>query len=48
MNLPLLLALTLLGTPPEGVEFHEGTWQSALDRAAKEKKLVFADFYTDW
>lgn len=48
MNLSLLLAVTLLGAPPGGVEFHDGSWQSALDKAAKEKKLIFADFYTEW
>ena len=47
MWIPMVLALSVLPAP-KGVQFYEGSWESALDQAAKEKKLVFADFYTDW
>ena len=47
MWITIVLALSVL-TPPKGVQFYEGSWESALEQATKEKKLVFADFYTDW
>ncbi|TDJ66765.1 MAG: DUF255 domain-containing protein [Planctomycetota bacterium] len=30
------------------IEWFEGTYQAALDRAAAEERLVFIDFWTDW
>lgn len=31
-----------------GITFFEGTWQQALDQAAKEKKIIFLDAYAAW
>ena len=42
----LLVAGSL--TSAGGVEFYKGSWAEALKEAEKAKKLVFADFYTDW
>ena len=33
---------------PGAIEWFEGTYQAALDRAAAEEALVFIDFWTDW
>lgn len=42
----LFLAATTLGA--QGIEFHQGDWASALQRARAEKKLIFLDAYTTW
>mgnify|MGYP000949200888 CR=1 FL=1 len=34
--------------PETGIIFFSGTWQQCLDKAKKEKKLVFLDAYADW
>ena len=34
--------------PEEGIDFHSGTWQQALDQAKKENKLIFLDLYASW
>lgn len=47
----LLLALVLLAGPflhAQEIRFHHGDWQSALELAAREHKLVFVDAYTTW
>jgi thiol:disulfide interchange protein len=31
-----------------GIQFHQGTFQEALNKATKENKLVFMDAYTAW
>ncbi|MBA3725630.1 MAG: hypothetical protein H0W86_04045 [Armatimonadetes bacterium] len=31
-----------------GIMWHPGDLQSALGKAASDKTLVMADFYTDW
>lgn len=31
-----------------GIKFEDGNWQATLDKAKKEKKLVFLDAYTTW
>lgn len=31
-----------------GIEFHHGDWQSAMQRASDENKLIFIDFMTEW
>ena len=46
-----LLTLLVLSSPvlhAEGVVFFQGTWEEALDRAAKENKYIMVDAYTDW
>ena len=32
----------------EGIQFHKGTWEEALQLAKKENKLIFLDIYTTW
>lgn len=32
----------------EGIIFHTGTWQQALDLAKKENKIIFLDAYASW
>ena len=32
----------------EGITFHIGTWQQALDLAKKENKMIFLDAYASW
>ena len=44
----LLLLLTGTLLHAEGVQFFKGTWQEALDLAAKENKYIMVDAYTDW
>ncbi|MDP2423566.1 MAG: thioredoxin family protein [Bacteroidales bacterium] len=31
-----------------GINFFEGTWDEALQKAKKEKKLIFLDVYATW
>ncbi|CAN5899450.1 hypothetical protein BH11BAC4_BH11BAC4_09510 [soil metagenome] len=32
----------------EGIQFYRGTWQTAIEKAAKENKLIFLDIYASW
>ncbi len=32
----------------EGIQFHKGTWNEALQLAKKENKLIFLDIYATW
>lgn len=32
----------------EGIQFHNGTWEEALQIAKKENKLIFLDIYATW
>ena len=32
----------------EGMKFQKGNWQEIKELAAKENKLIFVDFYTQW
>lgn len=32
----------------EGIQFHKGTWEEALQLAKKENKLIFLDIYATW
>ncbi|HRW75048.1 MAG TPA: thioredoxin family protein [Saprospiraceae bacterium] len=32
----------------QGIQFHEGTWLSALEQAGRDNKLIFMDCYTTW
>lgn len=31
-----------------GIQFEHGSWQEMKERARKENKLIFVDFYTEW
>jgi|GEM_PF-6765007 len=51
----ILLFATVLGQSVQslaksntGVQFFSGTFQQALEKARKERKNVFIDFYADW
>ena len=32
----------------QGIDFFHGSWEEALEKAAKEDKLIFVDAYTTW
>lgn len=32
----------------EGIQFHKGTWEEALQAAKNENKLIFLDIYATW
>ena len=32
----------------QGIHFFQGTWSEAVNKAAKENKMIFIDFYTQW
>lgn len=47
----VLIALMLVSlnlAAQEGIKFQHGTWAQAKELAAKENKLIFVDFYTQW
>lgn len=44
----LLFCILPLGSMAQGIVFETGTLSEALEKAGKENKLVFVDFYTDW
>lgn len=33
---------------PEGIDFHTGTWQQAIEKAKAENKTIFLDAYASW
>lgn len=37
-----------IADPKEGIQFHKGTWEEALQIAKKENKLIFLDVYATW
>ena len=46
-------AIFLQATPPHepettGIQFHEGTWEQALQMAKEQDKLIFLDAYASW
>jgi thiol-disulfide isomerase/thioredoxin len=45
IQLLLLIAIGMFG---QGIEFEQGTFQQALDKAKQENKMVFMDCYTTW
>ncbi len=45
----LLMFITLQQvTTAAGIEFFQGTWEQALEKASKEEKLIFVDAYAEW
>ncbi|MEO0469894.1 MAG: thioredoxin family protein, partial [Bacteroidota bacterium] len=44
----LLISCCSMGLEAAGIKFFEGSWDDALAKAKKEKKVVFVDAYTDW
>ena len=50
--LPILLSLSATARVPhpekEGIQFFEGSWSQALQRAREEKKPIFLDISASW
>ena len=50
--LTIFLSFTLINANGQevyrGIEFHEGDWQSTLNKAKSWNKLIFIDFMTEW
>jgi len=46
--LPLLFFAEENFTAKKGIDFYNGTYQEALEKATTEKKLVFVYLYADW
>ncbi|MFM2392850.1 MAG: hypothetical protein RLZZ546_832 [Bacteroidota bacterium] len=46
----LILSFVFLsvGLIAQGIQFFEGTWSEALEKANKEEKLLFVDAYAQW
>lgn len=44
----ILSLLVVSNTVAQGIDFFEGTWQEALEKAKKEEKLLFVDAYAQW
>jgi len=45
-----LLSLLMLTVKAQdgGIQFEDGNWQEIKEKAIKENKLIFVDFYTEW
>jgi len=46
--LALLISSFSSTTSATGIEFFQGTWEEALEKATKEEKVIFVDAYTTW
>lgn len=44
----LVFQSTLFAQSAKTINFEHGTWAQALEKATKENKLIFVDFYTQW
>ncbi|MEM1325682.1 MAG: thioredoxin family protein [Bacteroidota bacterium] len=46
----LVIAILLLvqSSFAKGIEFFEGTWEEAVEKAAAEEKVIFVDAYAEW
>ena len=47
-SLILFFSLQIVGMKGQGIQFFEGSWKEALEKAKAEDKLVFVDSYTTW
>lgn len=43
-----LFSTGIAGAQNGGIRFEHANWQEVREKAQKEKKLIFADFYTEW
>jgi thiol-disulfide isomerase/thioredoxin len=43
-----LLSFFTINTFAQGIQFNTGTWNSMLQKAKKENRLIFIDVYTSW
>ena len=48
LRLLLLLVLTTPLAAQEGIDFFQGSWSEALEKAKAEDKLIFVDAYAEW
>ncbi len=44
----LLVLFAATSVQAGGIDFFQGTWEEALEKAKKEDKLIFVDAYTTW
>ncbi len=44
----LLVLFLATSVQAGGIDFFQGTWEEALEKAKKEDKLIFVDAYTTW
>lgn len=44
----MVVATGVVAAQDKGIKWEQGTLQQAIDKAAKEKKLVFVDCYAVW
>lgn len=44
----LLVLFLATAVQAGGIDFFQGTWEEALEKAKKEDKLIFVDAYTTW
>ncbi|HXS35230.1 MAG TPA: thioredoxin family protein [Flavipsychrobacter sp.] len=44
----LSIAQSCTSKPEEGIQFFEGSWQEALQKAKAENKPIFLDIYASW
>lgn len=44
----LIFLLASIGINGQGIEFFEGTWEEALQKAQEEDKIIFVDAYATW
>jgi thiol-disulfide isomerase/thioredoxin len=44
----VLLSVVAFTTQAQGIEFFQGTFAEALEKAQKENKLIFMDAYAEW
>ena len=44
----VLVTIAVFSTHAQGIQFEESTFEAAIEKAAKENKLLFMDCYTPW
>ena len=44
----VLVTITVFSTNAQGIQFESSTFDAAIDKASKEKKMLFMDCYTPW
>ncbi len=44
----ILGVITCTNALGQGITFFEGTWEEAVNKAEKEDKIIFIDFYAQW
>lgn len=44
----VLLVMASIGLNAQGIQFETGNWMSVLEKAKKEKKMIYMDIYAEW